>query len=246
MASTGPTADGGRILVVGDIHGCPDELDALLGAVAPQAADTVCFLGDYVDRGPASRVVVDRLLELERSAARCVFLRGNHEDMLLAFLGRGGRFADAYLENGGTTTLRSYGLAPRPEPDLAAMLPPAHLRFFERLELMCDFGAALCVHAGIRPSLPLEQQSEEDLLWIREDFFATPHSLDKIVLYGHTPRRAVEIVPPYRIGLDTGLVYGGALSCLELGAARLWQVERHSRRVSVESVAERLHGVCLT
>lgn len=239
------SASEGRIFVIGDIHGCPDELDALLRAIRPQRDDTFCFLGDYVDRGPASRDVVDRLLELDRGVGKCVFLRGNHEDMLLSFLGRDGHFGDAYLDNGGATTLRSYGLAPRPDPEVAAMLPAAHLAFFDRLELKWDFGASLCVHAGVRPSVPLSRQSVEDLLWIREEFFDTPHQFGKFVLYGHTPRREVEIVAPYRIGLDTGLVYGGALSCLELHDARLWQVQRYSSEVSQQSIGNQLAGAVL-
>jgi serine/threonine protein phosphatase 1 len=230
----------GRIFAIGDIHGCPDELSALLGAVGPAAGDTLCFLGDYVDRGPASREVVDLLIDLAAGPAHCVFLRGNHEDMLLDFIGRSGRFGDAFLDNGGATTLRSYGLPPRRDPDLDRMLPDDHLAFFESLQLRWDAGRCLCVHAGVRPTLPLDQQREEDLLWIREDFFGRPHSFGKVVLYGHTPRRSVEIAPPYRIGLDTGLVYGGCLSCLDLGDRVLWQVARHSRAVESRSLAVEL------
>jgi serine/threonine protein phosphatase 1 len=230
----------GRIFAIGDIHGCPDELETLLEAVRPGKGDTLCFLGDYVDRGPASRDVVDLLLELAKGRAECVFLRGNHEDMLLDFVGRGGRFGEAYLENGGSTTLRSYGLAPRRDPDLDQMLPAEHLEFFENLQLVWDVGRSFCVHAGVRPTLPLDEQREEDLMWIREDFFGRSHSYGKVVLYGHTPRRAVEIAPPYRIGLDTGLVYGGYLSCLELGERVLWQVARHSRALESRSIVAEL------
>ncbi len=231
---------GGRIFAVGDIHGCPDELEALVCALHLEASDTVCFLGDYVDRGPASRQVVDFLIELAAGDADCVFLRGNHEDMLLAFLGREGHHGSSYLENGGASTMRSYGLAPRPAPKLDEMLPSGHMAFFEALELMHDFGDSLCVHAGLRPTVALDQQGPEDVMWIREDFFGAPHGFGKVVLYGHTPRHEVEIALPYRIGLDTGLVYGGVLSCLELEAKVLWQVKRHSMEVTVESVADKV------
>ncbi len=231
---------GGRIFAVGDIHGCPDELEALVAALDLATSDTICFLGDYVDRGPASREVVDFLIELAEGEAHCVFLRGNHEDMLLDFIGRDGNHGASYLENGGASTMRSYGLAPRRAPNLDEILPSEHLAFFEALEVTHDFGHALCVHAGLRPAVALDRQRAEDMMWIREDFFGVPHSFGKVVLYGHTPRREVEIAPPYRIGLDTGLVYGGALSCLELEAKVLWQVKRHSTEVTAESVADKV------
>ncbi len=235
----------GRIFVVGDIHGCPDELEALVAALQLAAGDTICFLGDYVDRGPASRQVLDLLIELRAGKADCVFLRGNHEDMMLDFIGRNGRFGDVYLDNGGATTLRSYGLAPRRHDDLDSILPPDHVAFLESLELTRSFRKSLCVHAGLRPSISLGRQRDEDLMWIREDFFEHPHSFGKMILYGHTPRREVEIAPPYRIGLDTGLVYGGSLSCLELGARALWQVRRHSSEVETHSIANQLADVRL-
>lgn len=235
-----------RTFVIGDIHGCADEVDCLLRALQPGAGDTLCFLGDYIDRGPASRQVVDRLLELRDGPARCVFLRGNHEDMLIDFLGlEGGHYGESFLENGGAPTLRSYGLAPRRSKDLVAELPPGHLRFFTELEFTAELGNTLCVHAGLRPGFPLARQQPEDMCWIREDFFGHPHDFGKLVLYGHTPRRQVEIAPPYRIGLDTGLVYGGSLSCLHLEQAELWQVVRHATEAMVEPIAYSLQGYAL-
>ncbi len=231
---------GGRTFVVGDIHGCPDELQSLVAALELGAGDTVCFLGDYVDRGPGSSEVIDFLIDLNRRAAKCIFLRGNHEDMMLAFLGRDGHYGEAYLGNGGAATLRSYGLAPQPALDLDSKLPAEHVAFLDALELTFDVGECLCVHAGVRPELPLDRQQEEDLMWIREEFFNAPHSFGKVVIYGHTPRREVEIALPYRIGLDTGLVYGGTLSCLELEARKLWSIQRHSEEVEVRSIADQL------
>src|SRR5579862_9488446 len=100
-----------RTFVIGDIHGCVDEVNCLLDALAPTADDTVVCLGDYIDRGPASKGVIDRLIRLRREGPRCVFLKGNHEDMFLGFLGEGGAFGEAFLANGGAHTLRSYGLS---------------------------------------------------------------------------------------------------------------------------------------
>jgi serine/threonine protein phosphatase 1 len=178
----------GRRFVIGDVHGCVDELERLLDGVAPTADDSLCFLGDYVDRGPNPRGVIERLIRLQAEGPQCIFLKGNHEDMFLAFLGRPGRHGDAFLWNGGNATLASYG---------------------------CDG------------------------LWIREEFISQPHPYPYTVLFGHTPQRDVLVDLPFKIGLDTGLVYGNRLSCLELDAQRVWQVRNGERRVSQRDLAPR-------
>jgi len=228
-----------RTFVVGDIHGCVDELDRLLGAIAPTAADTVIFLGDYIDRGPSPKGVIDRLLRLRQEGPRCVFLRGNHEDMFLSFLGLGGRYGEAFILNGGDATLHSYGWESRgPEA-----LPAEHLEFLRTLQLRHQHGRFLCVHAGVSPSHSLEEQREEDLLWIRDAFIDSPHELPFTVIFGHTPRRDVLIDLPYKIGLDTGLVYWNKLSCLELVSQELFQIRRGERGVQRRSLAEQFARV---
>ncbi|MGH7856911.1 MAG: metallophosphoesterase family protein, partial [Candidatus Binatia bacterium] len=124
-----------RLFAVGDIHGCVDELCAVLDAIEPAAGDTVVFVGDYVDRGPSPRGVIERLIELrDSSGARCVFLKGNHEDMFLAWLGEPGRHGDAFLLNGGRITLESYSLTPSAHcEDARHRLPPSHLEFLRSL-----------------------------------------------------------------------------------------------------------------
>ena len=227
-----------NLFAIGDLHGCPNELEVLLDAIAPGPTDTVVFLGDYVDRGPAVRQLVDRLLRLRGEAFTSVFLRGNHEDMLLAHLGIGGRHGDVYLENGGGTTLASYGI-PTGTPGRAslALLPAEHVEFFRTCRLHHVAGSFLFVHAGIRPGVSLPDQDEEDLLWIREEFFSQPHSLPHTVVFGHTPTREARIDLPYRIGLDTGLVYGNKLSCLDTDGQRLVQVARGARRATTRDLA---------
>jgi len=219
----------GRSFVIGDVHGCLDEVDRLLDRLAPQSSDTVCFLGDYVDRGPASRGVIERLIRLRDEGPQCVFLKGNHEDMLLSFCGEGGRHGEAFLWNGGSTTLASYDLEGCSGPEVAERLPPSHHEFLRNLRTHAHVAGFLCVHAGIRPTRPLDAQTEEDLLWIREDFLTHPHPFPYTVLFGHTPHRDVLIDLPYKIGLDTGLVYGNRLSCFEIEASTLWQIERGAR-----------------
>jgi len=225
-----------RAFVIGDIHGCVDELDRLLDALVPTPHDTLVFLGDYIDRGPAPQAVVDRLLQLSRLGPRCVFLKGNHEDMFLSFLGEGGGHGDSFLSNGGATTLRSYGLEGRLGAVRGEHLPAAHLRFFRTLTLQHRHDAFLCVHAGLDPTLALDQQREDDLLWIRSAFCDRDHPFPFTVVYGHTPYPDVHIDLPYKIGLDTGCVYGNMLSCLELNSRTVFQVRCGGSRVARRSL----------
>jgi serine/threonine protein phosphatase 1 len=222
-----------RLFAIGDIHGCPGELGALLDGMGLEPGDTVCFVGDYIDRGKDSRGVIDLLLAFrERDDVRSVFLKGNHEDMCLSFLGRTGRWGESWLVNGGAEAVRSYGIDARSAPAaLEAAMPPEHLAFLEGLERSHRDLGYLLVHAGIRPTRRWEEQSDEDLFWIRDEFIARPHQLPETIVYGHTPVRQVYADLPYKIGIDTGLVYGGCLTALELPDQTLHQVIAGERRV---------------
>jgi serine/threonine protein phosphatase 1 len=233
----------GRFFIVGDIHACPQELEDLLTALALWRDDHLVFLGDYVDRGPGAREVVDLLLGLQADeVCSLTFLKGNHEDMFLDFLGYNGHYGDAFFANGGAATLKSYGLPQTmPERERVFSFPDSHLQFFLDLELWHEAHETLCVHAGVNPLVPLAQQDEEDLLWIRQEFIAAPHSLPYTVIFGHTPHREVLFDLPYKVGIDTGLVYGGKLSCLEMTEKKLFQVNKGSRKVQVIDVAHRWH-----
>lgn len=228
----------GAVYVVGDVHGCLEELERLLDACAPGSDDTMCFLGDYVDRGPSSKGVVDRVLRLRNEGTNCVFLKGNHEDMFLSYLGYPGRYGDSFLANGGEATLASYGLGDLPSALVAERLPPSHVEFFRSLQLQACFGEFLCVHAGINPLRSLEDQTEEELLWIREEFILARHRLPYTILFGHTPQREVFLHLPFKVGLDTGVVYGNKLSCLELGGKDVIQIQRGGRRAARSNVAD--------
>jgi serine/threonine protein phosphatase 1 len=231
------------LFAIGDLHGCPDELEVLLEHIGPSSADTLVFLGDYVDRGPAVRMLMDRLVELRSEPVGTVFLRGNHEDMLLHYLGYRGRHGSVYLANGGGATLRSYGIAQSMSgKSAAAMIPPSHLQFLLDLALSFARDRYLFVHAGIRPGTPLDEQDEEDLLWIREEFFTRNHQLPYTIVYGHTPDREARVQLPYHIGLDTGLVYGNKLSCLDVTNERLLQVQRGGKRVLARDLADAVRG----
>lgn len=221
-----------RSFIIGDIHGCAEELDRLLDHLAPCADDAIVFLGDYIDRGPASKEVVTRLLRLSREGPHCSFLKGNHEDMFLAFMGLPGRYGESFVYNGGEATLASYGIERFPAREIARRLPEDHLTFLLELQLQQSLGQFLCVHAGVNPTRSLEAQDPEDLLWIRGQFIQKPHPFDVTVVFGHTPSREVLVDLPYKIGLDTGLVYGNKLSCLEVTDGRLFQIRRGETPVS--------------
>ena len=224
------------LYAVGDIHGERDMLEELLASLPLGEGDELVFVGDYVDRGPDSRGVVDQLLQL-RERYRCTFLCGNHESMFLDFLGWSGNayFAgDAFLANGGDRTLASYGYFDREDPDPAGFrLPEAHEAFYRGLELYHQIGDYLFVHAGIgRRQLAesdvhfaLRRARPEDLLWDRASI-DLPHSLGVTVVYGHTPNVdfAVRWNPPFSIGIDTGAVYGGRLTAIRLPDEKLFQV----------------------
>jgi serine/threonine protein phosphatase 1 len=178
--------------------------------IHPFEEDEVVFVGDYVDRGPDSKGVVDYLLTLQ---GRYTFLMGNHERMFLDFLQGKERFL--FLYNGGEATLESYGGV--------GSIPAAHLAFLKRLLPYYETDHYLFVHGGIRPGIPLQDQDPMDLLWIREEFYAYPGRYPKTVVFGHTPMREV-LIGEDRIGIDTACVYGNKLTCLVLPSREVIQV----------------------
>jgi serine/threonine protein phosphatase 1 len=228
--------DAGRLFAIGDIHGCPDELQALLNAIGAREGDTVVFVGDYIDRGPSARAVIDLVTELGKSHAEAVFLKGNHEDMMLSFLGMPGNYGESFLFNGGMATLESYGLKEHDLTEARDRIPPQHLEFLSNLAVSYLRPPYLFVHAGILPTRQLEDQQTEDMLWIRQEFIMNPHRIDATVVFGHTPMRGVMIDLPYKLGIDTGLVYGGKLTCVEFTEGVMYQVARGSRRVQSRSI----------
>jgi len=227
--------------VVGDIHGCLAEVRYLIEQLSLQRGDRLVFLGDYIDRGPDSQGVVSYLLKLRNEAnVDTVFLKGNHEDMFLNYLGFPGNHGDVFLNNGGHATLASYGVAAPTfaGAKVAEQLPQAHLHFYQNLETYCVLESYLCVHAGIQPLKKLEEQTAAEMYWIRGEFIRNPHNLPFTVLFGHTPQKEVLFDLPYKIGLDTGLVYGNKLSCLAIEEKVLYQINRGTKAVQQISVRE--------
>jgi Calcineurin-like phosphoesterase len=230
---TASTPDGHAIYAVGDIHGRLDLLELLVGRIADDAARhpedvqrSLIFLGDYIDRGGASREVVERLREAPLPGFETVRLLGNHEQALLDFIDdrTDGR---EWLGYGGLETLMSYGVSlrglPRTLRDLselrqavAAAVPDAHIAFYRNCVLHHAVGDYVFVHAGLRPGIPLEDQHPADLLWIRGDFLHDKAVLPgKVVVHGHTICDMPQDLG-YRINIDTGAFASGRLSCLIL------------------------------
>jgi serine/threonine protein phosphatase 1 len=222
---------GKRLFAIGDIHGRLDLLDALLKrifqhiAATPPADNILLFLGDYVDRGPASRGVIEKLCGLERKTGwRCVFLKGNHDQAVLEFL-QDPNYYSAWRGYGAAETLLSYGVMPprfesasdfaRAWDEFSRKLPPHHLEFLAGLEYFHVEDDYLFVHAGIRPGVALAAQAPEDLMWIREAFLSHRGRFEKMVVHGHTPAPA-PVTLPNRICIDTGAHATGRLTALVL------------------------------
>ena len=200
---------------VGDIHGRLDLLERLLDrieadAVARGAAATVVFTGDYVDRGPDSCGVLERIMAgPRRPRDRFIPLRGNHDDLFVLAVRRGRGDLPAWAWTLYTHTQLSYGVADGPDRDRALR---RHADFLTSLPLTHDDGTRLFVHAGIRPGVPLDRQTAEDLTWIREDFLEFRGRLPRRVVHGHTIMGDRPEVTPNRVSIDTGAYRSGILT----------------------------------
>lgn len=221
--------EGVRIYAIGDIHGRADLLDRTISRIDthvagnPVARPIILFVGDYVDRGPSSKNVIDLLIGIA-GARETVFLRGNHEEFMLNFLSTPSMLRE-WGRAGGLETLMSYGLQPTLNSDsavqielakaLAAALPQEHRRFLDSLFPFFSCGGYFFAHAGVRPGVALREQKSEDLLWIRDEFLLHEEDFGKVVIHGHTPVPEID-VRPNRINIDTGAYITGRLSCLVL------------------------------
>jgi serine/threonine protein phosphatase 1 len=229
QASVPRLPDHQRIYCIGDIHGRADLLDALRKKILVDAAGfegelVVVYLGDYIDRGPQSREVVETLINSPLKGYRSVHLLGNHEQVVMDFLEHPVTVS-GWLNYGGRATLKSYGVKVPDLPtaeqlsevrdELSARLPQPHLDFFRSLKLHYSSGDYLFVHAGIRPGVALSDQRREDLLWIRHDFTESEVAHPQVVVFGHTIYSTVEF-RHNRIGIDTGAFTSGVLTALVL------------------------------
>lgn len=233
----------GRTIAIGDIHGCLRAVDTLLDAIVPVAEDTLVFLGDFIDRGPQSRGVLDRLLSLSRSC-RLIPLLGNHEELLLDALGDVAALRK-WLPLGGTDTLRSYGWSPGgPRRALADWIPKPHRDFLAACRPFHETRTHLFVHAGYVAELPLSAQPGLALRWrVTDSSTAVPHCSGKIAVVGHTPQASGEVLDlEFLVCIDTNCVRGGWLTALDVGSGEIWQADRSGKlreRSSCDTESER-------
>jgi serine/threonine protein phosphatase 1 len=229
--STLPSIPAGeRVWAIGDVHGRRDLLEDLLLQIQAEEAQRdpaqvqIIFLGDLVDRGPDSKGVLDLVAGLKRGPTQVRVLRGNHDDVFLRAVKGDSRSLRHLIRIGGRETVLSYGIT---ESEYAAMdfpelterlqhlVPPAQVELLETMETMVVVGDYLFVHAGIRPNVPLEEQSEADLFWIRNEFLGWKRPFEKFVIHGHSITETEEI-RSNRIGIDTGAFDSGRLTAIGL------------------------------
>ncbi|WP_160006267.1 metallophosphoesterase family protein [Rhizobium sp. 18055] len=223
------------IYAIGDVHGCHDKLVLACNAISADASaqkgrTLAIFLGDYVDRGMQSKSVLNYITNSGSFDFGCLFLCGNHDEAFLNFCRDPGRSL-SWLDLGGRETLMSYGIdadhmlnsaggiASLSEA-VAQVVPARHLEFIENLPVLAKIGQNVFVHAGIRPGVPLAQQSDRDLMWIREPFLSRGPELDLTVVHGHT----VSEEPAFgrnRIGIDTGAYESGRLTVMRMTGSEI-------------------------
>lgn len=237
----------GPIYAVGDLHGYADQCDRAIALIDKDGGReaTVVFLGDFVDRGPDSRGVIDRLIAGQREGRNWITLKGNHDRMFQWFMESPPRHDPHMLVGyhwfhdriGGTETMASYGVEigdRTRQKDLRARaaqaVPPDHVAFLNSLQLTFQTETLFFAHAGIRPGVPLDDQDEEDLVWIRDEFhnYQGPHP--KLIVHGHTP---IKQATHYgnRVNLDSAAGYGQPVSVAVFEDNRVWQLLETGRRL---------------
>lgn len=235
-----------RLYAIGDIHGHLDKLKQVHDWIARDQAKngpaTIVHVGDLVDRGPDSKGVIDYLIAGRDRGEDWVVLKGNHDRMMSLYLQAEpqrdprlrSEFDWLHPRLGGIETLESYGLNTDTAPyDLhkaaRSAVPQAHFAFLQDMPILHQQGDVACVHAGIRPGLPLDQQVEDDLIWIRDEFHLSRADHGPLIIHGHTP---VDEVLHYgnRVNIDTGAAYGGPLSAIVVEGREVAQISKRGRK----------------
>lgn len=231
-------APGKRCYAIGDVHGCFDQLKSLFDEIEkdirsrPPKPTFVVMLGDIIDRGPDSRRVIEFLRNYSSDLATLKCLSGNHEAALVEGVRRNRSMLSKWIAHGGLQCAMSYGALPSElidksdaeiETVLLQTIPEEHIRFLESFGDTIRFGDYLLVHAGLRPGVPLQQQSREDLHWIREEFLEVEYDHGFIIVHGHSivPEPAIGLT---KISIDTGAYAGGELTALGMEDEELWSV----------------------
>ncbi|MEM1133381.1 MAG: metallophosphoesterase family protein [Pseudomonadota bacterium] len=234
--------EGVRIYAIGDIHGRADLLDQLLDMIdddgdrRDDCETHVILMGDLVDRGPDSRAVIERAMTLQQRYDKASFLMGNHEEVMLGAATGEPKMVRFFNRIGGRETILSYGLPERQYRDLdleelAALLPelfPAeHIAFVSEFQDQIVIGDYVFVHAGVRPDVPLDEQSAKDMRWIREDFIMDKTRHEKLVIHGHTISDTID-EQRNRIGIDTGAYLTDQLTAIALQGSERWFLQTSS------------------
>jgi len=216
---TRPRNDRPRTIAIGDVHGCASALATLLEAIQPKRDDCIVTLGDYVDRGPDSRGVIDQLLALS-GECRLVTLIGNHEVMMLEAFEEGGEAMRMWLECGGHETLLSYDGAPE-------NIPEQHFAFLHALRRFYETERHIFVHANYHHGDAMEDQEEEFSLWVHlRHSQPSPHVSGKTVFVGHTPQRSGQILDlGHVVCIDTACAVGGWLTAVDVDTRQIWQAD---------------------
>jgi len=240
-----------RIFVFGDIHGCADELRLLFSYLVLYQKldknDRLCFIGDYVDRGLDTKSVIDILIQIQTTFPKARFLKGNHEAMLLDYLGLEA-FPNTfvYLKNsvGGKNTLHSYGVVNIPFDKASGrqclkFFPESHINFLTSLEIYKKTDEYIFVHAGVNPLIgDMRMQNPNELIRMRASTIKNPHLFPQTVIHGHEAIKEVTFNTKTRmINIDTDVVHGGKLTCLELPTLTTYQIGLNSLDIEVGNVA---------
>ena len=222
-----------NIYAIGDIHGCLKQLISLQEKIFSHSSfkkdnDLLLYLGDYIDRGPNSKGVINQVIKLQKENIKSIFLMGNHEQFMIDFLFNKINNLSNWLMNGADQTFKSYDIEianfindgfegtkiDKLRNVFLNQLTEEHIHFLKNLKLSYTLGKYLFVHAGVNPEKSILEQNKEDFLWSRSDkFFDKNFKFDKIIVHGHTPEKEV-VNFPYRINIDTGCFYSGKLSCV--------------------------------
>lgn len=242
MIDSATIPEGRRVYAIGDIHGRNDLLQRLLDKIIKdnsqrdEAQNEIIFLGDLVDRGPDSAGVIDTAMRAKAELGNVRFLMGNHEEVYLAAAKGDEKAVRFFNRIGGRETILSYDITKQEyiELDMAQLarripelFPQSHIDFISEFEDQITIGDYAFVHAGIRPGVPLSEQRQKDLRWIREDFLSAEEAYEKIVVYGHTINEDVAETGT-RIGIDTGAYYSGKLTALALQGSERWYLDTAS------------------
>jgi serine/threonine protein phosphatase 1 len=245
-------ARGYRAYAVGDIHGRVDLLEHLLARIhadlqrRPARKTLLVFVGDLIDRGPSSAQVIERLRCYRRDGVQPVFLLGNHEEVFLRIIHGDSSVVESWLQFGGLECLQSYGvtrarLRGRSAEEVVEIVrgavPPEHVEFLETFVDSCRFGDFLFVHAGIRPGIAVDQQTQSDLRWIREPFLLDESDHGFVVVHGHTISDEVD-ERPNRIGIDTGAYRSGVLTALAIEGTERWLLDTREGSPTAKRAAD--------